>query len=350
MSSQPPTGPLAPPASLKTRAAALSVSVTAALVALKVAVGLATGAVSVLADAVHSGTDLMAAIISFFSVRASDAPPDWRHPYGHGKIEAVSGLAEAALIFTGAGFIISDALGHLLSRGAPHTVDTPPGLAVMSVSAAANWFLSRWLLRAAQKTDSLALESDARHLRVDILTSTSVLVGLALVLATGRGWFDPGAALLVSTMVLATGWRVMQSALQPLLDSRLPQADEAIIRSVLESEPRVLGYHKLRTRKAGSQRHVDVHVQVSDDATLLEAHDLTEELEDRIRASLPAAHVNIHTEPFHHELRHQQEAHGAEQTGQQLRADPGTDIAAARADSAQQKSPSGDDDNPTSHT
>jgi cation diffusion facilitator family transporter len=294
----------------KTSAARLSIASNTALVLLKLGVGFATGSVSVLSEAVHSASDLLAAGIAFFSVRASDTPPDAEHPYGHGKMEALSGLAESALIFAAAACIIYEA-GLRLIRPAPQPPQVAAGIAVMGFSTLLNFYLSRYLRRVAQETDSLALEADAEHLRTDVLTSVGVLAGLALVRVTGQAWFDSVSALLVVLLILHAAWRLSRDALRLLMDVRLPAGEEAAIQEVLETEPRVLGYHKLRTRKSGSQRHVDVHVQMDDDCTLVEAHDLAEELEDRMRAVLPQIQVNIHIEPYRAEMRHQHEAHGA---------------------------------------
>jgi cation diffusion facilitator family transporter len=310
----------------KTAAAALSVISNTLLVALKSIVGIAFGSVGVLSEAIHSATDLLAAGIAYLSVRASDTPPDAAHPYGHGKIESISGLAEALLIYLAGGFIIVQAVHQLASPGhAPGKLGI--GMAVMAFSALVNIFLSSHLHRVARATESLALEADARHLRTDVLTSCGVLGGLLLVRLTGRAWFDPATALLVAFLVLGAAVKLTRDALQPLMDASLPPEEELAIHQVLDGDARVLGYHKLRTRKSGSQRHADVHVQIDDDCTLVQAHDLTEELEDRIREALPAININIHIEPYYAEMRHQREAHGMTETPQ------GRNLSAPDADS-----------------
>ncbi|HZT43891.1 MAG TPA: cation diffusion facilitator family transporter [Chthonomonadaceae bacterium] len=294
----------------KTGAAGLSLVSNTLLVLLKLGVGLGTGSIGVLSEALHSATDLLASAVAFFSVRASDVPPDVEHPYGHGKIESLSGLAEAGFIALAAAYIIYEAIERLRGHGGAAVANTLPGLGVMAFSALVNTALSWHLRRTAKQTGSPALEADGRHLQTDVITSLGVLVGLALVRLTGYGWFDAVTALLVAVFILPTAYMLAREAFHPLLDARLPAEEESLIREVLESDPRVLGYHKLRTRKAGSQRHADVHVQVDDNYTLVEAHDLIEELEDRIREALPNIHVYIHVEPYHAEMRHQHEAHG----------------------------------------
>ena len=294
----------------KARTAFLSILSNSLLVTLKLGVGLWSGSVSVLSEALHSAIDLVASGIAFFSVRVSDTPPDDNHPYGHGKIESLSGLAESLLIFLAAAFIVHEAVDKLRDPGHIHTAQVDAGMAVMALSAVINIVLSRYLFRVGRETDSMALEADAEHLRTDVLTSVGVLAGLALTRLTGQLWFDPLTALLVALLIIHTGYRLTREAVSPLLDVRLPPEDEAAIQEVLETDERVLGYHKLRTRKAGSHRHVDVHVQIDDHCTLLQAHDLTEELEDRIREALPATQINIHIEPYQAEMQHQREAHG----------------------------------------
>ena len=183
----------------------------------------------------------------------------------------------------------------------------------MAFSAIVNIFLSRHLLRVARQTDSLALEADAKHLRTDVVTSIGVAVGLSLAHLTKRAWLDPLTALFVSLLILHTGYKLGHDAMHPLLDARLPVEEEAVIQEILEIHPKVLSYHKLRTRKSGSQRHIDVHVQMDDNHTLLEAHAISEELEDQIRAALADTHINIHIEPYHAELQHQRQAHAKDE-------------------------------------
>lgn len=295
----------------KESAARLSIFSNSALVVLKLAVGFWTGSVSIISEALHSATDLIASGIAFLSVRASDLPPDEQHPYGHGKIESLSGMAEALLIFAAAGYIIYESIGKLRTPGEAHPFTAGIGMAVMGLSVVVNIVMSRYLFRVAGETDSQALHADAEHLRTDVVTSLGVFIGLALVRVTGNAWLDPVTALLVALVIMFTAFRLTHDAYHLLLDMRLPPEEEAKIHDLLEADPRVLGYHKLRTRKSGSHRHADVHVQVDDDYTLIEAHDISEELEDRIREALPSTHINIHIEPYRAELRHQHEAHGA---------------------------------------
>ena len=305
--------PVTPTVRLRKRnAALLSIVSNSALVAAKLAVGILSGSVSVLSEAVHSTTDLVASVVAFFSVRASDTPPDAEHPYGHGKIEGVSGLVEAFLIIGAAFYIVYEGIVKLLARSGPE-ISVDAGLVIMAISAVTNFLLSRYLKRVGRETDSLALEADGEHLHTDVLTSVGVFIGLALARITHRPWIDPFAGMCVALLIVHTAYTLIRHSMKPLLDARLPVDEEQRIKNILNHDARVLGYHKLRTRKSGSQRHADVHVLIDDDSTLVEAHDLTEELEDGIRVVLPDIHINIHIEPYHAEMQHQQDAHGLSQ-------------------------------------
>jgi len=293
----------------KIKAARFSIFSNTTLTVLKLGVGLITGSVSVLSEAVHSGSDLMASWIAFFSVRQSDLPADDKHPYGHGKVESLSGMAEAFLIFAAAIYIVYEAILKILHHTTPQRLDL--GIGVMAVSVAMNFYIARYLFRVAKKTDSLALEADAEHLRTDVYTSLGVLIGLALARLTGYYLLDPIVAILVAMMIFHTAWRLTMSAVESLMDTQLPISDVGAVKEIFEIEPRVLGYHKLRTRKSGSFRYIDAHILLDDKLSLPQAHDLTEEMEDRIRARLPNTEVTLHTEPYEAENRHLHEHHDA---------------------------------------
>lgn len=293
----------------KIKAARFSIFSNTTLTVLKLGIGLITGSVSVLSEAVHSASDLMASWIAFFSVRQSDLPADDKHPYGHGKVESLSGMAEAFLIFAAAIYIIYEAIQKIIHHTTPQRLDL--GIGVMAISVAMNFFVARYLFRVAKKTDSLALEADAEHLRTDVYTSLGVLIGLALARLTGYYLLDPIVAILVAMMIFHAAWRLTMAAVETLMDTQLPSSDVDAIKAILDLEQRVFGYHKLRTRKSGSFRYIDAHILLDDTLSLPQAHDLTEEMEDRIRARFPNTEVTLHTEPYEAENRHLHEHHDA---------------------------------------
>ncbi|HEY3283124.1 MAG TPA: cation diffusion facilitator family transporter, partial [Armatimonadota bacterium] len=278
------------------------------LILLKVVVGSLSGSVSIVADALHSGADLLAALVAFFTVRQSHKPPDQDHPYGHGKFENVSGVVEALLILPASGWIAVEAIQKLRHGGELSHVYL--GIGLMAFSAVLNWGVSSKLHRVARETESPALEADAVHLQTDIYSSLAVVFGLGLVRLTGVQAMDPLLALVVATMMVKMAWDLMKPSVEVLVDRGLPEEEVRRVEEVLRRDERILGFHQLRTRRSGGTRLVDVHVQLDDDLSLRAAHRVTEEVEDEIRRELPNTQVMVHTEPYREELRHQEEYHG----------------------------------------
>jgi cation diffusion facilitator family transporter len=184
------------------------------------------------------------------------------------------------------------------------------GIGIMLVSAVVNAFIVRHVARAAERTESPSLRAAAEDHRADVYTAVAVLIGLVLVHLTGNSIFDPVLALGVALVIFRGAWRVIRDAMRNLVDRRLPEQDLRTVQRVFDSDPNVLGYHKIRTRLAGSTRHVDAHVMMDDDLTLLLSHQLTEALENKVREALPHSVVTLHTEPFHAECAHQRAEHG----------------------------------------
>lgn len=297
----------AEPTQEKQIAARLSLLSNLTLLVLKVGVGVLTGSVSVLSEAAHSASDLFASALTFFSVRVVDMPPDEEHPYGHGKAEGLSTLAQGMLLAIVACYIVYEAVARLFVHHEPQRVEW--GMLVMVVSAITNIFVVRFILRVAKKTGSLALASVSKDHLADIYAAAGVLIGLVLVRVTGKAYFDSLLAIAVALLIFRSAWHLFAEALALLLDTQLPEDETAKVREIFEKEAQILGYHKLRSRKSGSVRHIDAHILVDDHLTLLEAHDLTEEIEDRIREALPGAEVVLHTEPYHAEQEHQKQVH-----------------------------------------
>ena len=282
---------------VKTRAALLSIASNAILIALKIAAGAITGSVAILTEAMHSSIDLIASFVAYFSVREADKPADAEHPYGHAKIEHLAAAIEAMLILVGSGVIIYAAVRSLVNGPEVHSLGI--GIGVIAFSIVANVVVSTVLARRARETDSPALEGDAAHLRTDAATSGAVLVGLVIVQVTGVTWLDPVIALVVAAAILIAGVRLLARASRVLVDEALPEEELDAVRGAIEQfGPRgVVGFHKLRARRAGSRRYVDLHVQFAAGTTLEDAHRTAHELQDAIRARLRGADVLIHLEP-----------------------------------------------------
>jgi cation diffusion facilitator family transporter len=281
---------------VRTKAAILSVFSNTFLVISKLIVGIVIGSVSVISEAIHSANDLLASLIALFAVKTSTRPPDREHPYGHGKIENISGTIEALLIFVAAAMIIKEAIDKITSGG--EVIDLGWGMAVMSFSALVNFLVSTYLLKVGRDTDSVALEADGMHLRTDVLTSLGVLGGLLLIKITGYQVFDPIAAILVACLIIKSAYDLTRKAFTPLMDSALDEEHVALAESVIqEYKDDFVEYHKLRTRKAGRDCHIDFHLVLNSERSIQEAHDLCEEIESRIYAKIPHSQVLIHVEP-----------------------------------------------------
>jgi len=281
----------------KVKVARLSVFSNILLIISKVIVGIITGSVSIISEAIHSAMDLLAAIIAFFSVKFSDHPPDERHPYGHGKYENISGVIEAVLIFLAAGWIIYEAV-HKLIRTTP-VESIGIGSVIMLFSAIVNIIVSRKLYKVAKETDSIALEADALHLKADVYTSLGVGVGLLVIWLTGWYILDPIIAILVAVFILRESYFLLKKAYSPLLDVKLPDNDIRIIEaSIHKYTSGFLNFHQLRTRKAGFYKYVDLHLEVPKHLTVEEAHKICDNIENDIESKIKNIEVHIHVEPI----------------------------------------------------
>ena len=278
----------------KVSTARLSIASNTLLIVMKLVVGLISGSVSILSEAIHSSMDLVAAIIAFFSVRVSDNPPDTRHPYGHGKIENISGVIESLLIFLAAVWIIIEAMKKLL--GEKIELDSIAfGSIVMFISAIVNTFVSRRLYKVARATKSVALEADALHLKTDIFTSLGVAIGLGLIIVTGINWLDPVIAILVALFIITQAYQLLKKAFTPLLDTAWSNNEIEELKKKLNSLN--VSYHDLRTRVAGNYRFVDIHIQIPEYVTVGNAHKYCDKIENELTTVYENLTVTIHVEP-----------------------------------------------------
>jgi cation diffusion facilitator family transporter len=283
----------------KAGAAALSITSNATLIVLKLIAGVLTGSIAIITEAVHSGIDLIASVVAFFSVRAADEPADREHPYGHEKVEDLAAAIEGMLILIGAAIITFEAIRRLINGS--EVEDLGIGIAVIAISAVANLLVSAFLFRRARALSSPALHGDAVHLRADVLTSVGVLVGLLLVEITGEAAFDSIAALVVAAAIIVSGVRILTRSGRVLVDESLPAGDldriEAVIAAERAGSPEIAGYHKLRSRTAGARHYVDLHLQFRAGTSLEQAHGTAHRLREAIEGEIPRSEVLIHTEP-----------------------------------------------------
>ena len=283
-------------------AAMSSVIAAVGLTGFKIIIGLTTGSLGILAEAAHSGLDLMAAVMTFLAIRISGKPADSTHLYGHGKAENLSALFETLLLLVTCFWIIYEATHRLLFHPVALKV-TFWSFAVMITSIAVDISRSRVLYRAARKYHSQALEADALHFSTDIWSSGVVILGLVCVKVSG--WVpglmflhqaDSVAAILVGLIVVYISVKLGVSTVQALLDVA-PSGIEGKIKSAVQVLPGVTDCHNVRVRYSGPQLFVDIHVLVDGNQTLKEAHNLTEEIERTIQNLVPNADVTVHPEP-----------------------------------------------------
>jgi len=278
-------------------AARLSLVVVVGLIAVKVAVGVITGSLSVLAQAVDSFLDLFAVIITFLAVSFASRPADEEHPFGHGKAENVAAIVQAVLIFVAAGSIIYAAVQR--ARSDVMVELAWAGIAVMAVSIVASVLLSRHLRRVARREESPALEATARNISADVYSAAAVFAGLVAVHFTGLDVIDDVLAGVVAVFILKVGFDVLRNSFGGLVDVKLPEDEENLIRAAITEHfgAEVVSFHKLRTRKAGSQRYIDLHLVMPKHISIEEAHQMCDHLEKDMRKRLVRTDTTIHVEP-----------------------------------------------------
>jgi len=279
----------------KVSVARLSILSNTTLIIMKLAAGIISGSVSIMSEAIHSSMDLIAALIAFFSVKVSDNPPDSRHPYGHGKVENISGVIEALLIFVAAIWIIWEAVRKLAGESF-ELESVGIGSLVMLISAIVNAIVSMRIYKVAKETNSVALEADALHLKTDVYTSLGVAAGLGLIMLTGIKILDPIVAMLVATFIIFESYQLLKRAFSPLLDTAWTDLEiEDLEKKLKQLE---VNYHGLRTRIAGNYRFIDLHVQIPENVSVGDAHRYCDKIEDELNSSFKNLNVTIHVEPI----------------------------------------------------
>ena len=286
--------------STKAGATKLLIGVVVGLIIFKVVVSLLTGSISILAQAADSLLDLFAGLITFFAIRIAAKPADAEHPYGHGKVEDIAGVVQGILIFITGGLIIYSAVDRIVKGSSIALAEA--GIAVMAVSIVVSIFLSRHLMNVSRRTGSIALEANARNIAADVYSASAVLMGLAIVRFTGINIIDPILAIGVAIYILKIAIDTIRKPVSGLLDEMLPSSQQAAIEECLRKHsPEVSGFHALRTRRAGNQSYIDLHLVMAKDIRLEQAHKICDRIEFEIRSTLHEASVTIHAEPCDNE-------------------------------------------------
>lgn len=280
----------------KQNAALLSIVSNSVLIIFKLIAGILIGSLSVISEAIHSSMDLLASLIAYFSIKKAAEEEDDEHPFGHGKFENISGLIESILIFFAGAIIVFEASKRIMIGGTIENV--LPGLIVMVISAGINTIISLKILKISKETKSIALETDAMHLLTDVYTALGVFAGLLLVKVTGFQILDPISAIVVAVMIMKTSLGLMERSTRDLVDRSLAHEDVKKIEELVISHNEILGFHRLRTRKCGHREEIDVHVDFMEDYSLLQVHNICDEIEAEIKEVFPESYVLIHAEPI----------------------------------------------------
>lgn len=280
----------------KQEAAIFSVISNFILITLKLTIGIYINSVSVISEGIHSSIDLLASVISFFSIKKASEKEDAEHPFGHGKYENVSGFFEAVLIlFTGI-IMIYEAISKLILGNTIKSLYS--GMFVMALSCVLNLAVALYILSVSKKSNSIALSSDGYHILTDSLTSFTVLIGLFLVRITGLKFIDSISALFVSVLIIKTSFVLIKNSLKDLVDSSLSKNElEKIIR-ILKRYPEIKSFHKLRTRKSGETFEINMHLLFDSNKSLLEVHDVCNCIESELDRVFLISNTTIHAEPF----------------------------------------------------
>lgn len=277
-------------------AASLSIISNSLIILFKLVAGIVTGSIGIISEAIHSMSDLLASVLTFFAVLHSSEPADKQHPFGHGKYEDVAGFIEGILIVLASFYIIWEACKKIINNTYLEFNSTI-GIVAMGIAIIANILVSNYLFIIAKKTDSVALKADAQHLSTDVYSSIGVLIGLILIKITNITILDPLIAILVAIIILKTGISITKETLNNLVDGTLPDNDIKIIENIINNCEHIKGFTNLKSRKCGSNRDIDITIFCEKTMTIQECHDICDLLECKIQEALPKTQITIHCEP-----------------------------------------------------
>lgn len=278
-----------------------SVGVALCLVMAKTWAWRATDSVSVLSSLADSALDVLASLLTFMAVRFSLSPPDLEHRFGHGKAEGLAALLQAVIICASGVFVAVEAVQRLLS---PDTLHRPvAGILVIMASTAITLGLLSWQRYVSRETGSVAIAADALHYKTDLFVNLSVVAAVTIVAFTGLGWVDPVVGLAVAAYLMWGAVSIAARSLDILLDREIPDADRDRIRELATRHPRVLGFHDLRTRHGGAGYHVQFHLELHAETSLVETHRILDEVESWIEEAYPGCEIIIHPDPLGYEER-----------------------------------------------
>lgn len=279
--------------------AGLSITSNVILSVLKIVTGIFSGSLSIISEAIHSLSDFLASVLTFFSVMKSSQPADSDHPYGHGKYEDMAGFFEGILIIIAALFIIYEASKKIIF-GVNIDTENSLGIIVMFVAVILNIIVSSLLFRVAKETNSISLYADGEHLRTDVYSSLGVLVGLILIKITGYSILDPIIAILVAVIIFRAGYSISKRATGNLLDHSLPDENINNIKKIIQncSANVTLKLNSIKARQVGPTKDIDLILQFNGKTSICECHKICDEIEKQICILYPNCSISIHSEPI----------------------------------------------------
>ena len=283
-------------------AASLSITSNAVIILLKIVAGILSGSISIISEAIHSFSDFLASVLTFFAVTRSSKPADKEHQFGHGKYEDMSGFIEGGLIILAGLYIIYESVKKLI-LGYNIEFNSMLGIYVMAFAVVANFMVSSYLFYVAKKADSVSLYADAEHLRTDIFSSLGVLIGLILIKITGIVILDPIIAIIVAIIIIKAGYSISKETLNNLLDGSLPEEDMKKIESILDKNISIKGYKDLKTRKVGQCKDIEITIFFEPNLTIAQCHKICDEIEAEFAKSFSNMTIIIHPEPENIEKR-----------------------------------------------
>lgn len=278
-------------------AAGLSITSNTLIIITKIIAGMISGSISIISEAIHSFSDFLASILTFFAVTRSAEPADKEHPFGHGKYEDMSGFIEGGLIIFAGLYIIYESSSKLIS-GYTMEADSMLGIYVMAFAVLANFLVSRYLFYVAKKSDSVSLRADAEHLQTDIFSSLGVLAGLVLIKLTGYTILDPIIAIIVAVIILKAGFSISKETLNNLLDGSISTEDIEKIETVLKNNTVIKGYKNIKGRKSGQYKEIELTILFNPDMKISCCHNICDQIENDIKSELGNVTTTIHAEPI----------------------------------------------------
>lgn len=280
----------------KIRAARISMATATGLTALKLVTGLLTGSMAVLSSAIDSLLDIVMSVANFLAIRQAEQPADSKHPFGHGKFETLATIVQALTIGLSGSWVCYESVHRLLTGVTLGRLEG--GMLVLAFSALVSWRIGRFLIRTARETESSALKADSLHFSMDVYTNLALLAGLVAIRLFGLAWLDPVLSIVVALYIFYQAFGLFRYGLRDILDERLPETIREEIATILEQHRgKLLGYHRLRTRRAGSQKIIDFHLTLCKHLSVEEAHDIADHLETHMKERIGRADITIHVEP-----------------------------------------------------